>query len=127
MASDVWTSVYELLIWDWRSGALLHRIGSQEGFCDFTFLDRQHFAVLSVTRPSSAPESLAILVYATSNDASTLHASPDTKSRINDYPISRPLLCFEFPRFNESSGLAINEETLFLRSDPSSIRSYTRS
>ncbi|CAE6430375.1 unnamed protein product [Rhizoctonia solani] len=122
------SDIYEVLIWDWTSGILVHRISSREGICDVAFLDRRHLAVLSVTRSSSAPESLELLIYATSNDASTLEALPNRKIRVEDYSISQPLLRLAFPQLRESSDLKINESSLLLKSGPTPSRKiYTNS
>ncbi|CAE6430350.1 unnamed protein product [Rhizoctonia solani] len=108
--------IYELLIWDWRSGILLQRISSREGMCDFAFLDQRHLVVLSATRSDLNRETLALLVYATPQNASALHTSPGKQWRIVDFPFSRPILRLEFPRLKESS--EITERGFFLRSDP---------
>ncbi|KAJ1311914.1 hypothetical protein OPQ81_010374 [Rhizoctonia solani] len=117
---------YELLIWNWKSGALLHRIASQEGMCDFTFLDQRHLVVLAVTRSSLFQDSLALLVYAISDDISTHTTSPNRRLRAKDIPISEPVLRLEFPKIKELS--KISETGFFLRSDPTPGRTiYTKS
>ncbi|CAE6508296.1 unnamed protein product [Rhizoctonia solani] len=107
-------NVYEILIWDWRFGVLLHRISSRDGICDFTFLDQQHLVVMSATH--SAQDSLALLIYDISDDKSACNASPNKPMRATDLPISQPILRLEFPRLKQSA--KISEMGLLLRSDP---------
>ncbi|KAJ1311913.1 hypothetical protein OPQ81_010373 [Rhizoctonia solani] len=110
--------IYELLIWDWRSGVLLHRISSRGGICDFTFLDQRHLVVLSGSRSGQERlDTLELLIYALSNDALThLPFYNGGQLRVVDFPISQPILSLEFPRIKESS--KISETGFFLRSDP---------
>ncbi|KEP46733.1 F-box-like domain protein, partial [Rhizoctonia solani 123E] len=110
---------YELLIWDWRHGALLHRISSREGMCDFTFLDQRHLVVLSVTRSNpdrAILNKFALMIYAITWDASLQIAANTAHVRVEDISISEPILHLAFPRLRES--VRIREKGLFLRSDP---------
>ncbi|CAE7176689.1 unnamed protein product [Rhizoctonia solani] len=117
---------YELLIWDWRSGIVLHRISSRTGLCDFSFLDLQHLVVLSVTRSSPSQDTISLLIYTLSESPSTGCAAYNRKLRATDVPISEPTLCLEFPRPREWS--KISNSGLLLRSDPTPGRTiYTKS
>ncbi|KAG8753068.1 hypothetical protein FRC11_007746 [Ceratobasidium sp. 423] len=109
--------VYELLIWDWHSGILLHRISSRRGICDFTFLDQRHLVVLSGSRSSREHlDTLALLVYALSDNNSAHATFLDGALRVTDFLISEPILRLEFPQIKESS--KVSETGFFLRSDP---------
>ncbi|CAE6508304.1 unnamed protein product [Rhizoctonia solani] len=109
--------VYELLIWDWNSGVLLHRISSRQGICDFAFLDKRHLVVLSGSRSNREHlDALALLVYALSNDTSACATSPNEALRVADFSISEPILRLEFPQIKEAS--KVSETGFFLRSDP---------
>ncbi|CAE6445307.1 unnamed protein product [Rhizoctonia solani] len=113
--SDLQANVYEILIWDWRSGILLHRISSHQGFCDFSFLDQRHLVVLTVTR-STTPDTVSLLIYEISDSISTHAAAPGKQVQVGDYLISQPILRFEFPQIQES--YSVSGTTFYLRSDP---------
>ncbi|EUC59010.1 F-box protein, putative, partial [Rhizoctonia solani AG-3 Rhs1AP] len=84
---------YELLIWDWRHGALLHRISSREGMCDFTFLDQRHLVVLSVTRSNpdrAILNKFALMIYAITWDAS-LQIAANTAHGISSHTRERAI------------------------------------
>ncbi|KAL5641728.1 hypothetical protein ACGC1H_002004 [Rhizoctonia solani] len=122
------THMYELLVWNWKFGILLHRIGSRQGICDYAFLDQQHLVVLSGS-PSiqSHLGTLALLIYAISENVST-HSYPlnTGQIRISDAPISQPILCLELPQIKQSC--VLSETGFFLRSQPTPGRAmYTAS
>ncbi|CUA77152.1 Ubiquitin carboxyl-terminal hydrolase 28 [Rhizoctonia solani] len=110
--------VYELLVWNWKYGILLHRIGSRDGICDYTFLDRKHLVVFSGSQSTpSHLDTLSLLIYTLSDDTSTRPPLLSTDQiRLSDVLISQPTLLLEFPQFKKSSGLS--EMGFFLRSQP---------
>ncbi|KAL5641731.1 hypothetical protein ACGC1H_002006 [Rhizoctonia solani] len=118
-------SIYELLIWDWKSGNLLHRISSRKGMCDFMFLDQRHLVLLSSTT-GSTEDSLALLVYDISSNTPARTSHPDKPSRIDGFSITEPILRLEFPRLKQSS--RISDTGFFLRAGPTpGRRIYTKS
>ncbi|CAE6437538.1 unnamed protein product [Rhizoctonia solani] len=119
------THKYELLIWDWRSGAFLNRISSRGGICDFTFLDQQHLVVSSGTRSDQIHlDTLELLVFAISNDSSAC-ATSDGSLRIADSLVSEPILRLGFPQIKDLS--KISETGFFIRSQPTPGRAMHKS
>ncbi|CAE7176681.1 unnamed protein product [Rhizoctonia solani] len=113
--SDLGSKTYEVLIWDWKTGTLLHRIYSQEGMCDFTFLDERHLALLTCDCHSTQDD-LALLIYDISNGSPTHVAPPNDQSQPNNALTTQPILRLELPRLQESS--RISETGFLLRSGP---------
>ncbi|KAG8709862.1 hypothetical protein FRC11_005144 [Ceratobasidium sp. 423] len=108
---------YELLIWDWKSGNPLSRISSRRGICDFTFLDKQHLALLSGTRSDQEYlDTLELLVYPIGDDPAIRNDFSQGQLKAADLPVSRPILRLAFPQIKEGS--KVSEGGFFLRSDP---------
>ncbi|KAG8699660.1 hypothetical protein FRC11_013567, partial [Ceratobasidium sp. 423] len=53
----------EILVWDWKSGALLLRIGSSSGLADCSFLGKTHLVVFSVDNPELDSHSITLSLY----------------------------------------------------------------
>ncbi|CUA76616.1 phosphoenolpyruvate synthase/pyruvate phosphate dikinase [Rhizoctonia solani] len=115
--SDNPSRSYEVLIWNWQSGHFLMRISSREGICDLTFLDHRHLVVLAATRSTQEHlDTLALLVYLISDDATTWQDFPLPRLKTMDYPVSQPILRLEFPKIKET--FTISRNRLLLQSKP---------
>ncbi|CAE7176696.1 unnamed protein product [Rhizoctonia solani] len=116
--SDVVDRSYEILIWDWKAGTLLHRIHSQEGMCDHTFLDERHLVLLTYhqdTNLHGAQKHLSLLIYYISNNPTHVASSND-QSQPDNIPIAQPILHLEFPELKESP--RISDRAFLLQSGP---------
>lgn len=115
------SQTYEVLTWDWTSGVLLGRISSDNGICDFTFLDRSHLVLYSATHDESSGDlalrSISLQIFAIPvvledrGDLTNAHFDPD------DYPILSPVLTFELPQLHALYSV-YGESSFLVRSDP---------
>ncbi|CAE6508322.1 unnamed protein product [Rhizoctonia solani] len=116
---------YEIMAWNWKSGLLLGRIGSSCGTADFSFLDKNHLALLSTEKDGEDLRLVTLSLYSLS--PRTCDRMPtDSYFCASEYACARPILTFEFPELGYL--FAVDPERLFLRSDPVPGRvAYTKS
>lgn len=109
---------YEVLIWNWVEGVLLHRISCSSGVCDFALLDREHLVLSSLTYSERLQclHSIALFVYNISAPPSNYHSPPGGQFNISSYSSLRHILKLEFPRV--LSSLSASPFRFMLRSDP---------
>ncbi|CAE6444959.1 unnamed protein product [Rhizoctonia solani] len=113
------THVYEVLIWNWKSGLFLTRISSNMGICDTFFLDRQHLVLQAATRSSQLQthlDTLALLVYVIPDSNPTYNASSHQYLKVADLLVSQPILRLAFPQINNAFTVSVNG--FILHSDP---------
>ncbi|KAH7318842.1 hypothetical protein B0J17DRAFT_711042 [Rhizoctonia solani] len=100
---------FEILAWNWKTGTLLARIGSEFGAASFTFLDTTHVVVCASGEDEAKNKNylcrITISVYSISIDA------PDKLPgcivcHVSDYTHTRPVLMFEFPELDDSYRLS---------------------
>ncbi|KAH7311778.1 hypothetical protein B0J17DRAFT_381187 [Rhizoctonia solani] len=109
--------IYEVLIWNWKSGTFLTRISSRIGICDTFFLDRQHLVLQTATCSSHTHlDTLALLVYAIPNGDSAHNDFPREYLKVADLSVAQPILRLEFPQINQSFVISVNG--FLLHSDP---------
>ncbi|KAG8698517.1 hypothetical protein FRC09_007193, partial [Ceratobasidium sp. 395] len=97
---------YEVLIWNWKRGILLNRIGSENGICSFVFLDANRLALWCARgeHGSEVLDSLDLLVYDKIGSSNPAYNVPDPgKWHIPSSPILGPTLTFQFPKLQEAS------------------------
>ncbi|CAE6508315.1 unnamed protein product [Rhizoctonia solani] len=109
--ADIMNYKYEIMAWDWKSGALLCRIGSSSGIADFALLDNAHLALLSVETDQEGPRSIVFSLYSLSTD----WISTGSDFYASEYICARPILTFEFPKLDESYKVS---SRVIMRSDP---------
>ncbi|CAE6430324.1 unnamed protein product [Rhizoctonia solani] len=122
--ADISRDRYEILAWNWKSGALLCRVGSNSGIADFSLLDGTHLALFSVEVDGAGPRLITISLYSIYHQTygeipkgQVFHASK--------YTCARPILTFGFPKLDNSY---IVDSRVIMRSDPIPGRTvYTKS
>lgn len=118
--ADVFSRVYDILIWDWTSAILLHKIGSRSGICDFSLLSRDYLVLYSAAPYEESEflvlQQLRLLVYKISSVHSNCNTSPDVHFDVPSFPTLRPTLTLEFPKLRNDT--SISEKSFLLRSDP---------
>ncbi|KAG8759393.1 hypothetical protein FRC12_009767 [Ceratobasidium sp. 428] len=99
--------VYEILIWNWKTGELLHRISCNTGICSFGFLDDDRLVVWSASS-SNVENGLAVvslLVYEQIGSGTGLgrDASHCEPLNVTSFPILKPSFTFQFPKLQTPS------------------------
>ncbi|KAG8704778.1 hypothetical protein FRC09_003327, partial [Ceratobasidium sp. 395] len=97
---------YEVLIWNWKRGILLNRIGCNNGICSFVFLDADRLALWCARgeHGSEVLDSLDLLVYDKIGSSNPGYDVPDPeKWHIPSSPILSPALTLQFPKLQEAS------------------------
>ncbi|KAG8777525.1 hypothetical protein FRC12_000328 [Ceratobasidium sp. 428] len=120
--------IYEILIWNWKTGKLLNRIRCDRGICNFAFLDSDHLVIWSACRESGRlPLTLLnLLVYEQVGSTRFEHDIPDGGTfDIPTFPELSPAFTFHFPKFRAYS--QVDSAGFLLRSDYGSRRSFTKS
>ncbi|KAG8753069.1 hypothetical protein FRC11_007747 [Ceratobasidium sp. 423] len=102
---------YEIMAWDWKSGAPLCRIGSSSGIADFSLLDNAHLALFSVEVDQKGPRSIAFHLYS----ISTYGIPTGSDFYASEYVCARPTLTFEFPKLDDFYTVS---SRVIMRSDP---------
>ncbi|KAG8777036.1 hypothetical protein FRC12_000577 [Ceratobasidium sp. 428] len=119
---------YEVLIWNWKRGILLNRIGCNNGICSFVFLDANRLALWRARgeHGSEVLDSLDLLVYDKIGSSNPDYDVPDPeKWHIPSSPILSPALTFQFPKLQEAS--RVKPGGFILLSDYGSGVSFTSS
>ncbi|CAE6508345.1 unnamed protein product [Rhizoctonia solani] len=106
---------YEILAWDWKSGALLLRIGSSSGIADFSFLDTTHLVIFSADRNKLNLPWITLSLYPVTPRALD-EETAGSYFRASKYACARPILTFRFPELKRSFRVKSSDFTL--RSDP---------
>ncbi|KAF8741291.1 A Receptor for Ubiquitination Targets, partial [Rhizoctonia solani] len=115
---------YEIMAWNWKSGALLCRIGSISGIADFTLLDSTHLALFSVTTDEQGPRLIALSLYSMIPHTHDETATGPYFSAM-EYESAQPSLVFEFPKLDDAYQVL---SRVIMRSDPIPGRTtYTKS
>ncbi|KAG8730873.1 hypothetical protein FRC10_002297, partial [Ceratobasidium sp. 414] len=97
--------VYEILIWDWKTGRLLNRTSCDRGTGDFVFLDKDRLAVWS-TNGSYPQTSANLLIFEQIGTAGFGPDVPDgSVSDIASLPKLAPASTFNFPKLKDSSSI----------------------
>ncbi|KAJ1311912.1 hypothetical protein OPQ81_010372 [Rhizoctonia solani] len=122
--ADIMNYRYEVIAWDWKSGNLLCRVGSNSGFADFSLLDSTYLVLFSVEADEVGPRLITISLY-----SMLPHAHDENKCSAyfyaSEYPHARPVLTFEFPQLDDTY---IVSSRVIMRSDPIPGRvTYTKS
>ncbi|KAH7345505.1 hypothetical protein B0J17DRAFT_640125 [Rhizoctonia solani] len=121
--ADIMRDRYEILAWDWKSGALLCRVGCDSGLADFALLDSTHLALFSVEVEGAGPRLITISLYSIHQMYGEL--SSGQVFYATEYTCARPILTFEFPKLDNSHVVA---SRVIMRSDPIPQRTvYTKS
>ncbi|CAE6538361.1 unnamed protein product [Rhizoctonia solani] len=121
--ADIMRDIYEIIAWDWKSSALLCRIGSSSGIADFAILDNRHLALFSVEADEKGPHSITLSLYFMLGHAYSEASRPHFYA--SKYACARPILTFEFPKLDHSY---IVSSRIIMRSDPIPGRvTYTKS
>ncbi|KAG9095050.1 hypothetical protein FRC06_010173 [Ceratobasidium sp. 370] len=110
--------VYEIVIWNWKTGRLLNRIGCDNGIGNFLFLDKNRLVVWSAhsASGSNALTGANLLVYEQIGSANSGHDVLDSGTfNISSFPKLSPAFTFQFPELQASS--EINPMGFLLRSD----------
>ncbi|KAG8709175.1 hypothetical protein FRC09_000821 [Ceratobasidium sp. 395] len=111
--------VYEILIWNWKTGRLMHRINSDNGLCSFGFLDSDRLIVWSARRSTDKSFNLppiSLVVYAQLSCAGPGYEVPDSGVlNISSLPTLQPAFTFRFPKLKASN--SVRREDFLLRSD----------
>ncbi|KAG8777524.1 hypothetical protein FRC12_000327 [Ceratobasidium sp. 428] len=110
--------VYEILVWNWKTGRPLNRIGCDRGVCDFVSLDRNHLVVWSARGANGrlALSSPDLLIYEQIGLASIERGvSDDGTFDISTFPKLSPAFTFQFPTLRALSRISVRG--LLLRSD----------
>ncbi|CAE7229942.1 unnamed protein product [Rhizoctonia solani] len=118
--SDLAFGIFELLIFDWVSGALLGRIRSEAAISRaFTLLDNQHLALLSATRSNNSPhpDMVVLMIYQI-----PCIALPDQDEggsfNASSYPSLAPILVLHFPPIQDSLVFRGSTTGFILRTNP---------
>ncbi|KAG8713132.1 hypothetical protein FRC08_013650 [Ceratobasidium sp. 394] len=109
--------LYEIVIWNWKTGALLNRIGCCDSICSFVFLDDDRL-VLWCARQADGHDlcSIELLIYEQAGSSALRHEALNGQTLdISSIPSLIPTLTFQFPRLRDSA--AISEWCFLLRSD----------
>ncbi|KAG8767011.1 hypothetical protein FRC12_006508 [Ceratobasidium sp. 428] len=110
--------MYEILIWNWKTGRLLHRISCNNGICNFVFLDSDRLVVWSAcsTDENNDLVLVGLNVYGEINCASSGFDAPDSGAfNAIGFPKLEPTFTFRFPRIQ--TGSSVNRAGFLLRSD----------
>ncbi|KAG8704860.1 hypothetical protein FRC11_009509 [Ceratobasidium sp. 423] len=117
---------YELLLFDWKTGVLFHRVGSGSGggVCGFVFIDKDHLGLISASpsfdHGSFQMRTLDLYIYGITPK---LGSVPPTEGGLpigSNYNLqgvaySQPILVFEFPKVNQYYTIS---PLLFIRGSP---------
>ncbi|KAG8759392.1 hypothetical protein FRC12_009766 [Ceratobasidium sp. 428] len=109
---------YEILIWNWKTGRLLHRISCDNGICNFMFLDSNRLVVWSAcsTDENNDLVLVGLNVYGEIDCASSGFDAPDSGSfDVIAFPKLEPTFTFQFPKIQTSS--SVNRVGFLLRLD----------
>ncbi|KAG8771490.1 hypothetical protein FRC12_003583 [Ceratobasidium sp. 428] len=120
--------IYEILIWNWKTGRLLNRISCDHGICNFAFLDNDHLVVWSACRESGRLPltSLNLLVYEQVGSTRFDHDISDGETfDIPTFPELSPAFTFQFPKLRVYS--QVDASGFLLRSDYGSKRNFAKS
>ncbi|KAG9095051.1 hypothetical protein FRC06_010174, partial [Ceratobasidium sp. 370] len=96
--------LHEVLIWDWKKGTLLNRIGPNKGICFFVILDDDRLALWSVRADEdSILNSMGLLVYEQISSSRGKRGGANAQLvDISSFPGLSPTLTFQFPRLRGS-------------------------
>ncbi|CAE6476093.1 unnamed protein product [Rhizoctonia solani] len=101
------SNISEILVWDWRVGALLARVDSQYSSASCTFLDKEHLLVYSVLPENSIQSTrLALFIYRIPKIPQDYIVPPNANFCPSLYPEHSPTVIFEFPELHPSWTLA---------------------
>ncbi|CAE6426413.1 unnamed protein product [Rhizoctonia solani] len=112
--ADIMRDIYEIIAWDWKSGALLCRVGSSSGIADFSLLDNRYLVLFSAETDGKPPRSITISLYSMLElEHGEIPNGPYFCA--SKYACARPILTFEFPKLDDSY---IVSSRVIMRSDP---------
>ncbi|KAG8767010.1 hypothetical protein FRC12_006507 [Ceratobasidium sp. 428] len=101
--------VYEILIWDWVTGRLMHRIGSDNGICSVVFLDSIRLIVWSAHSDDGDDCELVLLNLVVYEQLGCAGPGYDVSDggmfNIPSFPTLKPAFTFQFPRFESSTSV----------------------
>jgi hypothetical protein len=120
--------LYEILIWNWKTGVLLNRIACDNGICDFVFLDNDSLVLWFISSGSGNDllDSASLLVYENICSTETKHnGSGGELLDVSSFLKRSPTLAFQFPQLRRESG--VSSQGFLIRSDPGPGRNYTTS
>ncbi|CAE6442202.1 hypothetical protein ACGC1H_002003 [Rhizoctonia solani] len=122
--ADILRDIYEIIAWDWKTGALLCRVGSSSGVADFALLDNRHLALFSAESDEKGPRSMTISLYSMLGlEHGEIPSGPYFCA--SKCACARPILTFKFPKLDDSY---IVSSRVIMRSDPIPGRiTYTKS
>lgn len=107
----------ELLLWDWKTGALLARIYAESYIDCFTFLDKEHLLVCSaLSNDDFRSTRISLFIYRLPNVIMGYKVPPNAEFTPSLYPKHNPILVFELPELHPSWTIARGH--LMLHSDP---------
>ncbi|KAG8771489.1 hypothetical protein FRC12_003582 [Ceratobasidium sp. 428] len=110
--------VYEILIWNWKTGRPLNRVGCDRGICDFVFLDSNNLVVWSARCASGrlALGSPDLLVYEQIGSTSfECNVFDNGTFDISTFPKLSPAFTFHFPKLRPLSRVSVRR--FLLQSD----------
>ncbi|KAG8709194.1 hypothetical protein FRC09_000800 [Ceratobasidium sp. 395] len=100
---------YEILVWNWKTGRLMHRINSDNGLCSFGFLDNSRLIVWSAHSGNKNNRKLVLLslvVYKQLGCADPGYDASDSGIfNIASFPTLKPAFTFQFPKFETSTSV----------------------
>ncbi|CAE6535258.1 unnamed protein product [Rhizoctonia solani] len=123
--SNLTSEKCEILVWDWKSGAFLLRIGSTSSIADFSFFDKTHLAVFAVDKTGPNLHSIILSLYYMT-PCTRDEVPPDSCFCSSKYACARPIMTLQFPELEHF--YRVEPSDFSLKSDPTPGRVvYTKS
>ncbi|KAG8709193.1 hypothetical protein FRC09_000799 [Ceratobasidium sp. 395] len=110
--------VYEILIWNWKTGRLMHRISCDNGVCSFVFMDRNRLIVWSA-RSGEEKNNLnlvSLVVYEQLGCVGSSYGVPDSGVfNVPSFPTLKPAFTFQFPKLQNDASLEASSPFAYSR------------
>ncbi|KAG9092359.1 hypothetical protein FRC07_011683, partial [Ceratobasidium sp. 392] len=118
---------YEILIWNWKSGALTNSISRHNSICSFCFLDSNHLVLWSAYGDDGGVlGSVELLLYELLNLENPKHEALDGQALDHPLPANLiPVLRFQFPKLQDAS--EVSKQRFLAQSDYGSTTSFATS